>query len=454
MVRYAMSTLEDVFLFLCQNVKRPALPGCDDVQSGVNVEVAVDKKGGLDDYCGSDPLPPPEEEPLVQEYQKTTPTACACACAIAQHLRRVSRHTVAIAWRKLCQIARNPAVLLYLALIPSLQVFLFLVAIGPNPSGLRLCVVNDDGAGWNGHALGNAFVQQLAPPGSTLLNVVNCSTVNEATAAVEDAHCWGALHVPSNFSYALPRRAIFPKDDFIQEHSTLPVWMDESNYQVTLLIGQQIYRAISEVTSQLLGTEVSPVAYQDPVYGAKGTTFSDFLAPGMTGLIVFGMTIGMTAQVFVREKSDGTLDRLFAAGVGSGSMVLGTLFAYTAVLVVQVVLMIVVMVFGFGIHVQGSTGLMLLLVLLLGLDGMGFGLLIASVASTELAAAQITVGTYFPSLMLSGVLWPLSAVPHWCAADARHSVLNPSQDCLAERTVADDVGRRRAAVGGRARVGS
>lgn len=124
-------------------------------------------------------------------------------------------------------------------------------------------------------------------------------------------------------------------------------------------------------------------------------------------MVIFGLSIGMTAQAFVRwhfntyflfiflrEKNDGTLDRLYAAGVTSLSVVLGNtvsseyltykgaLFSHQLVLIVQVVLMLIILLLGFGFNVVGSIGLLFLFVLLLGLDGMGFGLLIASVSST------------------------------------------------------------------------
>lgn len=130
-------------------------------------------------------------------------------------------------------------------------------------------------------------------------------------------------------------------------------------------------------------------------------------------MVIFGLSIGNTAQIFVREKNDGTLDRLFAAGISSFSIILGAMLSHTLILLVQVILMLIILLLGFQFQVVGSLGLLFSLVMLLGLDGMGVGVLIASVAESEVAAGQITVGTYFPCLMLSGVMWPISAIPKW-----------------------------------------
>lgn len=43
-------------------------------------------------------------------------------------------------------------------------------------------------------------------------------------------------------------------------------------------------------------------------------------------------------------------------------------------------------------------------------QGMNLGLLISSVAKIEAEAVQMALATFFPSLLLSGVMWPLEAV--------------------------------------------
>lgn len=49
--------------------------------------------------------------------------------------------------------------------------------------------------------------------------------------------------------------------------------------------------------------------------------------------------------------------------------------------------------------------------LLVGLAGMVYGLWISTVADREVDAIQIAVGTFFPVMVISGVLWPLEGMP-------------------------------------------
>ena len=48
---------------------------------------------------------------------------------------------------------------------------------------------------------------------------------------------------------------------------------------------------------------------------------------------------------------------------------------------------------------------------LLGLVGMLYGLFISTVSPEEAHAMQMALGSFFPVLLLSGVIWPLEAIP-------------------------------------------
>lgn len=61
--------------------------------------------------------------------------------------------------------------------------------------------------------------------------------------------------------------------------------------------------------------------------------------------------------------------------------------------------------------ILGNPVLVVFLLLLLGTSAMNFGLLISSVVSSEIEAMQLSLATFFPSLLLSGIIWPLEAIP-------------------------------------------
>ncbi len=66
----------------------------------------------------------------------------------------------------------------------------------------------------------------------------------------------------------------------------------------------------------------------------------------------------------------------------------------------------------FPLHLVRSVVLLFLICILLGVTGMMFGLVIASKVTEERDAMQCALGSFFPALLLSGVMWPIESVAH------------------------------------------
>jgi ABC-type multidrug transport system permease subunit len=54
-----------------------------------------------------------------------------------------------------------------------------------------------------------------------------------------------------------------------------------------------------------------------------------------------------------------------------------------------------------------------LLLLLQGFCGMSYGLAISSVSDNEIQVLELAIATIFPSLLLSGIIWPVEGMPKW-----------------------------------------
>jgi ABC-2 type transport system permease protein len=156
-----------------------------------------------------------------------------------------------------------------------------------------------------------------------------------------------------------------------------------------------------------------PLELAEPVYGQKDPAFIDFLAPGIMTMVCFMFSLILTTMAFVGERYDGTLDRIFAAGTKPSEVLLGHLSAFTTILVGQVAVVILIATLGFDITIEGSVLLLFVLGMLLGWAAMCFGLFISSKAKSEFQAMQINMPIMFPVLLLSGILWPVQALPTW-----------------------------------------
>jgi len=278
----------------------------------------------------------------------------------------------AIAKRKFSSIRRDHRMFAFIVLMPALQILLFGFAIGATPSGLEVITVGD-----------HPVIDELQ--NSENLELSSMDNVDDARDAVEKGDAWAVIEIDDN--------------------GTIILHFDSSNQQVMQTIMQEVRSALESTAPSL------PISQAEPVHGEKNPEFIDFLAPGIMVLVCFMFSIILTTMAFVGERNDGTLDRLFAAGVTPIEVMIGHLSAFSLILVGQVTVVIGIAIGLFDIPMKGSLVLLFTLALLLGWAAMCLGLFISSKARSEFQAMQLTMPILFPVLLLSGIIWPVEALP-------------------------------------------
>lgn len=77
----------------------------------------------------------------------------------------------------------------------------------------------------------------------------------------------------------------------------------------------------------------------------------------------------------------------------------------------QTALVLIFMIIVFGVTNNGDIFLVITLTLLQGLCGMCFGFVISAICELERNAIQLALGSFYPTLLLSGVIWPIEGMP-------------------------------------------
>jgi len=129
------------------------------------------------------------------------------------------------------------------------------------------------------------------------------------------------------------------------------------------------------------------------------------------GIILQLVTLFLTAFAIVREREVGTLEQLFVTPVGRVGLLLGKLVPYAVVGSVAMLIVLTVMVYVFGVPIHGSLVLLLALSMLFLVCALGLGLLVSTIARTQLEAMQLAFIIMLPSVLLSGFMFPRSEMP-------------------------------------------
>jgi len=262
--------------------------------------------------------------------------------------------------------------------------------------------------------LGTIVVNNLkSSGGGDIFHLHNYSNLDAAVDNVKKGKEWGVMYIPTNFTLDMQDKFSEPNSPDVRYQSTLHLYLDMSNYQITMLIEQKILEAFEAMARINFNITVSPIEIDEAVYGSTTIKFKNFLAPGMIALICFAHSIGITAVAFVREKNDGTMDRIYAAGVSSKAIIIGHYMISNAILIVQTATLLTLAVYGFQVDIQGNLVYVITTLLALGGVGMCLGLVISGAATIETEAVQLSLSAYFPALLMSGVIWPLESIPPW-----------------------------------------
>ncbi|HLO34216.1 MAG TPA: ABC transporter permease [Anaerolineales bacterium] len=159
------------------------------------------------------------------------------------------------------------------------------------------------------------------------------------------------------------------------------------------------------------GGGASPVDVRTRVLYNPDLRGSYNLVPGLIAMILFQTATSLTALAIVKERERGTIEQLIVTPIRSWELVVAKIIPYILVSFANTVLIMAVGTFLFGVPLRGSLILLFGLVGLYLLPTLGLGLLISTAAKTQQQAQLMTMPIMLPSMMLSGVFFPISSLP-------------------------------------------
>lgn len=155
--------------------------------------------------------------------------------------------------------------------------------------------------------------------------------------------------------------------------------------QITLIVQARILEAYEEYIRKFVETlhfpppiKINPHLFETPivrtaVYGEIDPQFIDFMAPGIMVTIIFVLSIGLTALIFVIEKKEGLLERTAVANVNTLELITAHITMKLIIMIFQTVVLLVIATVLFGVNMKGSIYLAGFLIILQGFCGMSFG---------------------------------------------------------------------------------
>ncbi|SUM72568.1 multidrug ABC transporter ATPase [Staphylococcus saprophyticus] len=148
------------------------------------------------------------------------------------------------------------------------------------------------------------------------------------------------------------------------------------------------------------------------LYGDEDSTYFDKMFPILIGFFVFLFVFLISGIGLLRERTNGTLERLLATSVKRSEIVFGYLAGYGLFAILQTLLIVFYAILILNIEVAGSIWWVLLINILIALAALAMGIFVSTFANSEFQMIQFIPIVAIPQVFFSGII-PLENIADW-----------------------------------------
>jgi len=300
------------------------------------------------------------------------------------------QRVVAITRRLLQQFRRDRRTLALLFLAPLLILGLLGYLLRGGGGVPMMGVVNLDSG-----PLGGVVASQLEH--STTVSATTMSQA-DAEAKLRNGDLAGYIVLPPDFSaQAQQARIVAP---LVRIEGSQPG------------LSASVLQAVSQSFTALAGTAgvhfAPKVTY---LYGGPNFDTLDYFGAAFIGLVVFFLVFVITAVAFLRERGQGTLERLMASPLRRPEIVLGYMLGFTVLALIQAAEVLAFSLLVLHVHNSGNVALIFILEALMAIAAVNLGIFLSMFARTEFQAVQFIPLVIVPQVLLSGIIFPITTEP-------------------------------------------
>ena len=137
----------------------------------------------------------------------------------------------------------------------------------------------------------------------------------------------------------------------------------------------------------------------------------DYNVPAVVGALILLVCLLLTSLAVVREREIGTLEQLNVTPLTPGELIAGKTIPFAVVGLVDLTVVTTIAIVWFEVPFRGSFLLLLAASILYLLSGLGLGLLISTISSTQQEAFMASFLIFQPAILLSGFMFPVASMP-------------------------------------------
>jgi ABC-2 type transport system permease protein len=139
----------------------------------------------------------------------------------------------------------------------------------------------------------------------------------------------------------------------------------------------------------------------------------DYTAPAILAILILFFGFLLTGISVLRERSQGTMERLMASPATRLDIVGGYLLGFLLFALIQTLIIFFYMVYVIKIDYQGDLWQILIFQVIIGIGAVCLGTFFSVFARNEFQMMQFIPLIILPQMFLCGLLWPVEQMPNY-----------------------------------------
>jgi ABC-2 type transport system permease protein len=315
--------------------------------------------------------------------------------------------------KELTLVVRDPR-LRFVIIVPSLvQLLLFGYAANTDVRNIPTLITDRDNT-----AQSREFVRKFTSTG--YFKVVEKNPDPRRMAWLMDRDRVRAIiHLPRGFGAAMKRRdtafaqIIVDGSDSNTASQVAAYTRAVAQAYTEALLAERLTYMVGLMLEQdrLLPIRAGPVELEPRVWFNPNLESRNFYIPGIVATITLIIIILLTSMAVVRELEQGTLEQLSVTPLTALEFIIGKTVPFALIGYLNMALVATLGIVWFGVPFRGSVGLLFLAATFYILASIGVGLFISTVSNTLQQAMMSTFFFLFPTIVLSGFMFPIRNMP-------------------------------------------
>lgn len=295
-------------------------------------------------------------------------------------------------------------------------------------------------------ALGRTGGTNLGASGSLTAGLVNNDSTKLASELVDQFHNSSHLQIgveadnstsfdelnKGNVQFVIVIPEDFGKNIQTGKNATVAIYVDNTDPLVPQNAQQATSQVMSEFQKQIAKEQNVQSSLKmgfetNDYYNVKPKQV-DVMSSKVIPMVLVWIPMMMTGMAIVSERLRGTLSRALKTPLSKVNIVLGKLAAYVVIVVIQIILIVSFAVAVFGLIVNAPFFDVFVILLLNGLVGLGFGMLVSVLATTDRQVTETIPVVVLLMVILAGVFIPVRQMPETMQSIAKFIPLYYSID--------------------------